>query len=161
MSGESPLTSVLTFVLSVPDVPVDSIATFPLPRSVALPFTSTRWPTSFERLSSVTSTYFWSPRASVSMYPPLGFVARQPVTVTSLPSFTSVLVFVFVSVVLVCAPRPTAQIAARQNAELMIFMEPPSELTCEGRAVQPHQGCRYQPCLRLSCVSLFSGGFLM
>src|SRR5829696_1030670 len=73
----------------------------------------------------------------------------------SLPSFTSIFVFVFVSVVALCAPSPTAQNAARQIA-MMNLMEPPPYLHASAMPAPARRlPRRYQPCSPLSRVSFF------
>src|SRR5476651_2426473 len=55
----------------------------------------------------------------------------------SLPSFTSIFVFVFDSVVADWAPSPAAHIAARQNVARMSFMETSSSVHAR---VMPYRG---------------------
>src|SRR5438093_10497867 len=65
---------------------------------------------------------------------PLAVGSTQPVTVTSFPSFT--VTFDFDSVWADCAPRPTEQAVAKQNAIPMSFMLRSSAATrCHVRAV--------------------------
>src|SRR5204862_5920554 len=89
---------------------------------------STRVPTCFDKSVSLTSTYTScasrssrrASRTSLSSYSPVAVRSRQPLTLTSLPPFSSTLVFETVFVSWVCAASPVEHRAAKLNATVTV-----------------------------------------